>query len=84
MNLLSVVVGIAVVFIMMKGFEFNPYQAAAGGFIVFLIFSFLSRKPKNPVIQEGVQIVVPSERIGPHVGSEESPFGRVRSVSDDQ
>ena len=77
--LLSLLAGIAVMFIMMKGFEFNPYQAAASGIVTFLVFAFLSRKPRSPVIQEGVQVVIPSEKTGPHIGSDESPFGRVRS-----
>ena len=69
------------VFALMVGFNLSLLPAAGGGifiFLLFLIFPFLSRSPRTTV-QEGSFISVNTESTGINVGSEDSPFGNVRS-----
>jgi hypothetical protein len=50
-----------------------------GGIGTLVFISLFTRSSSSTKIEEGVQIVISSEKTGTHLGSEESPFGRVRS-----
>ena len=60
-------------------FETTLPVAAGGAVLVLLIGSLLFRKRGSTIIQEGTQVILPSENTGDNVGSEQSPFGSVRS-----
>ena len=79
MNLISIILGSVTVFILLRVFETTLPVAAGGGVLVLLIGSLLFRKRGSTIIQEGTQVILPSENTGDNVGSEQSPFGSVRS-----
>ena len=79
MNLISIILGSVTVFILLRVFETTLPVAAGGGVLVLLIGSLLFRKRGATIIQEGTQVILPSENTGDNVGSEQSPFGSVRS-----
>ena len=81
MSILSITAALLTVFALMVGFDLGLVPAAGGGifiFLLFLIFPFLSRSSRTTV-QEGSFISVNTESTGINVGSEDSPFGNVRS-----
>jgi len=79
MNLINIILGSVTVFILLRVFETTLPVAAGGGVLVLLIGSLLFRKRGSTIIQEGTQVILPSENTGDNVGSEQSPFGSVRS-----
>ena len=79
MNLINIILGSVTVFILLRVFETTLPVAAGGGVLVLLIGSLLFRKSGSTIIQEGTQVILPSENTGDNVGSEQSPFGSVRS-----
>ena len=79
MNLISIILGSVTVFILLRVFETTLPVAAGGGVLVLLIGSLLFRKRGSTIIQEGTQVILPSENTGDNVGSAQSPFGSVRS-----
>ena len=81
MSILSITAALLTVFVLMAGFDLGLLPAAGGGFFIFflfLIFPLLSRSSRTTV-QEGTYISVNPKSTGVNVGSEESPFGSVRS-----
>ena len=81
MSILSITVSLLTIFVLMVGFDLGLLPAAGGGFFIFLLFliiPFLSRSSKTTV-QEGSFISVNTHSTGTNVGSEDSPFGNVRS-----
>tara|TARA_Y100000310_G_scaffold278321_1_gene296689 strand:- start:339 stop:578 length:240 start_codon:yes stop_codon:yes gene_type:complete len=78
MNLLSWVLAIAVSSVLYWQ-QIPLIYVVIGGIGTLVFISLFTRSSSSTKIEEGVQIVISSEKTGTHLGSEESPFGRVRS-----
>ena len=78
MNVLSWILAI-IVSSLLYWQQFSWVYILAGGFVTLVFISLVTYRRSRTKIEEGVQIVIPSESIGTHLGSSESPFGRVRS-----
>tara|TARA_R110002020_G_scaffold152715_1_gene330570 strand:+ start:261 stop:506 length:246 start_codon:yes stop_codon:yes gene_type:complete len=79
MNLINIILGSVTVFVLLRVFDTTFPVAAGGGVLVLSISSLLFRKRGSTIIQEGTQVILPSENTGDNIGSEQSPFGSVRS-----
>jgi len=78
MNILRLVVAITVSCLLYWQ-QFSWLYILVGGIAALVVMFLITHRSSSPKIEEGVQIVVPSEKIGTHLGSDESPFGSVRS-----
>jgi len=75
------IIGIAMVlgFLMFGWLQLGALVSVIGSIVTFILLSLILRRSGSNTIQEGVQIIIPSDPMGNNIGSEKSPFGTVRS-----
>ena len=79
MTILSIVTALVLGFVLFGWLQLGALISVIAAIGTFIILSLILRKGGSTIIQEGTQIIIPSDPMVNNVGSEKSPFGTVRS-----
>jgi len=79
MTIISIVMAMVLGLVLFGWLQLGTLISVIAAIGTFIILSFILRKRGSNTIQEGVQIIIPSDPMVNNIGSEKSPFGRVRS-----
>jgi len=79
MTIISIVMALVLGFVLFGWLQLGALISVIAAIGTFIILSFILRKRGSNTIQEGVQIIIPSDPMANNIGSEKSPFGSARS-----
>ena len=79
MTIISIVMALILGFVLFGWLQLGALISVIAAIGTFIILAFILRKRGSNTIQEGVQIIIPSDHMVNTLGSEKSPFGSARS-----
>jgi len=79
MTIISIVMAMVLGLVLFGWLQLGTLISVIAAIGTFIILSFILRQRGSNTIQEGVQIIIPSDPMANNIGSEKSPFGSARS-----